>query len=408
MDVIIVEPTMSDQIAKNVPNFIPMGQAGGERVKQDDAVELDAEGKPVNPHIPQFISKAPWYLDSGAKSSLKHQRLATEKGADKIEAKNGWYRRGERLGPAATKYRKGACENCGASTHPTKDCLERPRKIGAKWSGQDIQADEVVQSIQTTWDSKRDRANGYDFDNHAAILKASFDRVEALRAERGQHDSNVDNDEANPQSVADQTKSTSNSHMRIREDTANYLAKDRENDSYDPKTRTMKDAVPSAGAGIDKKDFTRGTGDAAAFTKLQAFAWNEQATGSTTDEQKKKLGQVPFGDVHAQAAPSHAALLYKQKLASKAAEKADILDKYGNDTQALPSHLLEVANDQKVYSKEGQLLTPKRVVRSKYNEDVLNNGHTSVWGSWYNVETAQWGYKCCHNILKNAYCTADK
>jgi hypothetical protein len=34
------------------------------------------------------------------------------------------------------KYRKGACENCGAMTHKKKDCMERPRRVGAKYTGE--------------------------------------------------------------------------------------------------------------------------------------------------------------------------------------------------------------------------------------------------------------------------------
>ena len=48
-------------------------------------------------------------------------------------------------------------------THKKKDCLERPRKVGAKHSGSNFAPDEFVQpSLDHTWDGKRDRWNGFD------------------------------------------------------------------------------------------------------------------------------------------------------------------------------------------------------------------------------------------------------
>lgn len=392
---------MADQIRKNVPNFIPMGQASGERIKPDNPVELDAEGKPINPHIPQFISKAPWYIDTGAKASLKHQRLNNENsngssGDKAAELKNSWYSsRGTRAGPAATKYRKGACENCGASSHKTKDCLERPRKIGAKWNGRDIQADEVVQQIETTWDSKRDRANGYDFDSHTAMLKATYDRMEALRKEDGVdivNDGEGEKGDDPPRSIADQTKSISNSHMRIMEDVAGYLKKGSETDAYDPKTRTMRES-------IDKEGFTRGSKDVAEFEKMQLFAFNASTKAATTASADATPQSIIM-----QAAPSQAALLYKQQQEAKASEKALLLEKYGSESTALPSHLLDTSAEERVYSKDGKLLQPARKIQSRYAEDVFKNGHSAVWGSWYDKESHEWGYACCKATTKNAYC----
>lgn len=34
--------------------------------------------------------------------------------------------------------------------------------------------------------------------------------------------------------------------------------------------------------------------------------------------------------------------------------------------------------------------------------------HTSVWGSFYDRRTGKWGFKCCHSIIRNSYCTGEE
>jgi pre-mRNA-processing factor SLU7 len=49
----------------------------------------------------------------------------------------------------------------------------------------------------------------------------------------------------------------------------------------------------------------------------------------------------------------------------------------------------------------------KAIPKSKYIEDNYDSNHTSVWGSWYDIDTSKWGFKCCHQVLRNSYCTGD-
>jgi pre-mRNA-processing factor SLU7 len=56
--------------------------------------------------------------------------------------------------------------------HKTKDCMERPRKLGAKFTNKHIAADEKVQELDPQgWDAKRDRWNGYDADEYAKVRR---------------------------------------------------------------------------------------------------------------------------------------------------------------------------------------------------------------------------------------------
>ena len=65
-------------------------------------------------------------------------------------------------------------------THTAKSCIERPRKIGAKYTGKNIGQDEVISHVKLNYEGKRDRWNGYDPDQYKAVI----DEWEILENER--------------------------------------------------------------------------------------------------------------------------------------------------------------------------------------------------------------------------------
>ncbi len=52
----------------------------------------DEEGRDINPHIPQFIAQAPWYLGTQG-PTLNHQRPHPEREKE-LSIIGDWYKRG--------------------------------------------------------------------------------------------------------------------------------------------------------------------------------------------------------------------------------------------------------------------------------------------------------------------------
>ena len=57
------------------------------------------------------------------------------------------------------------------------------------------------------------------------------------------------------------------------------------------------------------------------------------------------------------------------------------------------------------YDRAGRVVkgAEKMVAKSRYDEDVLEQNHKAVWGSFW--QSGQWGYACCRSFQKNSYCT---
>lgn len=284
--------------------------------------EIDQNGNVINPHVPEFMANAPWYLGQHDGKGLAHQKKIIK--ADEATAKIGtWLKRGKETlvtsssskeesnnnngtnsssssskpllssGAAISSSKaiikksadgndqtkrdwKIGCKNCGSRTHKEKECLERPRKIGAWKTGKDIQPDDAQQiKLKFDYEGARDRYNGFDPSQQLRTImihemaekerkkrkreekkaKKKKEKLEKAK-EKSTSDSKSSSDSSSgssSSSSSDDDSSSSESEtndkvapivpagVRVRSDTAKYLY-NLELDSafYDPKTRSMR------------------------------------------------------------------------------------------------------------------------------------------------------------------------
>lgn len=407
--------------------------------------ELDEDGNIINPHVPSYMAQAPWYMDTGSRS-LKHQKKPLDPNAPAKAGLNDWYSRSPSTSTSEVKkgFRKGACENCGSMSHKTRDCLERPRKKGAKKLGKTLAGDSVLQEPKgLDYAAKRDRWNGYDPSEHKKVV-AEFEAIEEERRrlkeeqidagsslkhakklagkEKKEGDfSSDDSEDSDDERYADRAdavgqhvdhdKRMTIRNLRIREDRAKYLYNlDPNSAYYDPKTRTMREApnphIPPSEAEYAGDNFHRAQGSQAGqLANLQLFSWQAEARTAASSGSELNL----------QANPTANERQYKEyqerKEALKSTTRSSVLDKYGGAEHfdSLPSELLRGQSERYVeYNQSGKVVKgeeEKKVVKSRWEEGVTENNHTEVWGSWYDMGVGEWGYACCRSRVWNSYCT---
>ncbi|KAB2599834.1 pre-mRNA-splicing factor SLU7-like [Pyrus ussuriensis x Pyrus communis] len=269
-----------------------------------------------------FLSISAW--------NLKHQR----KWKSDPNYTKSWYDRGAKTFQA-DKYPKGACENCGAITHTTRLCMERPRKKGARWTNMHIAPDEKIESFELDYDGKRNRWNGFDAATYARITETYEARRKYLKELQikkleeknnkliGEGEISEDDEDDDAQKVdeakVDESKQMDfakvEKYLRIREDTTKYhLSLDVNSAYYDLKTHNKY----------------RASGQALEFKQLNIHAWEKYVNAATEEELPNEL------------------LLGHS-------EKQVEYDRSGRDVKGMETSL------------------PK----SKYEEDVYINNHTS-------------------------------
>jgi len=412
--------------------------------------EKDDEGNEINPHIPQFMSQAPWYLNQEEGKGLKHQRNLKEQ--KPVATATDFLPRGRKLGEAATTFRKGACTNCGAMTHKAAECVERPRKKGAQFTGKGIKADELVVDMAFDYAGKRDHWANYDASTHMDKLQ-QFDkeveiRLKAKQRERmasvalkeserenkrkerkkkgkAEDDADTDTDADTDAEEDEEKEKEDEQHMigqnvganrnqgsakmsvrnlRIREDTAKYLLNlDVNSAYYDPKTRAMRENPLPGNDTYDKgnDNFVRSTGDARKLAELQLYQFEAYDKGQ---------------NLHMNADPTTVEVMnkmYREKKEKLKDGKANkILEKYGGQEhmEAPPAELLYAQTETYVeYDRSGGVKRggEKAIARSKYEEDVYTNNHTAVWGSYFDRQTMRWGYADDHSTVRHSYGTGE-
>jgi len=191
-------------------------------------------------------------------------------------------------------------------------------------------------------------------------------------------------------------------NLRIREDTAKYLRNlDPGSAFYDPKTRSMR-ANPYASLGKEGDELYMGDN----FERMNGDASSQMQQTFHTYEAYEK-GQ----DIHQEALPTQAERVHKDFITKKAnvlsKRQQEMLEKYGGTEhlEKMPQELMIQSEGYVEFDRRGAVVggLAKALPSTKYPENVFENGHTQVWGSYGKLvgeDEMVWGYGCCKQTTR--------
>eukprot|EP01017_Pseudomicrothorax_dubius_P033238 TRINITY_DN4434_c0_g1_i4.p1 TRINITY_DN4434_c0_g1~~TRINITY_DN4434_c0_g1_i4.p1 ORF type:complete len:387 (-),score=121.76 TRINITY_DN4434_c0_g1_i4:40-1200(-) len=200
-------------------------------------------------------------------------------------------------------------------------------------------------------------------------------------------------------------------NLRIREDTAKYLLNlDDQSAYYDGKSRSMREN-PNPHLPMDKQMFKgdnqlRFTGETMNLLEQERFVW---------ENVDKNLNQDVLNTI---ALPTATEVIHKKTKENLSKEleekKKKLFSMYGGEQHLEETEAMLLAQTDRYveFTLDGRVkMTPadgyKAVNKSKYEEDVYVNDHTSVWGSWWSKELG-WGFACCHSTKRDSRCLGDQ
>jgi pre-mRNA-processing factor SLU7 len=112
--------------------------------------EKDDEGNEINPHIPQYMSQAPWYLNAKG-PGLKHQRNL-------------------KILSVAQGQAARTVQAVGASKLISRTRDEFGERLDSKAKGKAAGDAPTANGYDTTFAGKRDRWNGYDSSQYLRVM----------------------------------------------------------------------------------------------------------------------------------------------------------------------------------------------------------------------------------------------